>query len=172
MKIWEIHRKLQTCDPASSPTPYASPLPSPLDEDAVCGNPIILDAGETSVIVPLNFVYEAMITKLIVRRSYPAALAGPTNFTVDLFNSIITEDTLDDLGAIARVIPQQTATIDATMELFAGDSGAGWSFMNMDSGPTVQTRRIYARIAVTGGTPTAMSTWDLALAGIMTGQGT
>jgi len=169
MKIWEKHYRLENC--SDSDLPVSSPLPSPFD-DNICGNPIVLDAGETSVIMPITFVTEAMVTKVIVRRSYPDDFGAITDFTVDLFNREVTEANLAELGALARVIPQQTATIDATMELFSGATGAGWSFINLDGNPTVQIRKIYLRIGLVGGVAPSTSTWDLALAGIMTGQGT
>lgn len=172
MKIWEKHFRLQPCDASASPSPLASPVPSPTG-DAICGNPIILDAGESAVIVPINFVTEAMITKVIVARSSPDAFVGPTHFTVDLFNKAITEDAIGTpLEALCSVIPQQTTLINNTMELFSGNTGAGWSFINLDGNPTAQVRKIYLRIGLVGGVGGDASSWDLALAGIMTGQGT
>ncbi len=188
MKLWEIERRLLACTPGAvpSPTPLASPLPSPGGEE-ICGNPIIIEAGESSVIVPLNFVMEAMITKLIVRRSYPLSPLGDPaiSFAVDLFNQEVTEENLETLGAIARVIPQQRTVIDRTMELFSGTAGgSGWSFYNMNGSPTVQSRVIWVRIALfdnvqTGGcddplvlvTLPGLTTFDLSLCGRMTGQG-
>ena len=170
MKIWEVHRRLLSSTPGASPAP--SPLPSPTGDD-IFGNPVILDAGESAIITPITFVTEAMLTKVIVQRSSPDVFAGPNQFTVDLFNRDIEEADVDTpFGALCRVIPQQTENIDATMELFSGDSGAGWSFINLDGNPTIQVRKIYLRIGLVGGVGAEVSTWDLALAGIMTGQGT
>jgi hypothetical protein len=171
MKLWEIERRLLTCTPSASPSPLSSPLPSPGDEE-ICGNPIIIEAGETSVIVSLNFVMEAMITKVIVRKSYPDTLNNATHFTVDLFNREITEDNLATLGALSRVIPQQTTLINNTMELFAGTAGGGgWSFYNMDSSPTVQSRIIWMRIGLVTTGATDLATFDTAIGAIATGQG-
>jgi len=170
MKLWEIERRLLACTPGASPSPLASPLPSPWGEE-ICGNPIIIEPGETSVIVPLNFVMEAMITKVIVRKSYPDTLNNATHFTVDLFNREITEDNLATLGALSRVIPQQTTLINNTMELFSGNSGAGWSFYNMDSSPTVQSRIIWMRIGLVTTGATNLATFDTAIGAIATGQG-
>ena len=170
MKIWEVHRRLLSSTPGDSPAP--SPLPSPTG-DEIFGNPVILDAGESAIITPITFVTEAVIMKVIVQRSSPDSFAGPTHFTVDLFNKDIEEADVDTpYGALCRVIPRQTTLIDNAMELFSGDSGAGWSFINLDGNPTVQVRKIYLRIGLVGGVGSEVSTWDLALAGQMTSQGT
>lgn len=172
MNIWEIERRLLPCDPTPSPTPQSSPLPSPFGEE-FCGNPVIIEAGESSVIFPIRpFVRQGMITKVIVRKSYPDALAGATNFTVDLFNREITEENLATLGAVSRVIPQQTTLINNTMELFSGATGAGWSFFNMDGDHTMQDRTIWIRIGLVGAGAVGPAAFDCNIGLITTGQGT
>lgn len=123
----------------------------------------------TAATFMIPFVNEAAITKLVVRRSFPADLAPATNFTVDLLNRSLTEAQFaTSLGNISRVVPQQTATIDNAVSLLSDD---GYSFINMEGNPTIQVRQIYLRLAVTGDVPTADSTWDVSVAGILTSLG-
>lgn len=126
--------------------------------------------GVTAILFTIPFVTEALITKLVVRRSFPVALAPATDFTVDLLNRELTEAQFaTPLGDICRVVPQQTATIDNAVSLLNADGG--YSFINIEGTPTIQNRQIYLRLGITGGVPTVDSTWDVAITGNLTSLG-